>query len=129
MRIIIEGKPIPWKRPGQTKGGVRYDTQKTHKCAVMWVIKDQFRRVPIEGSVKMTIYFFMPVPRSWSKKKRLETVGEYHKIKPDLDNLEKFYKDCMSGIVYKDDAQVALVVKSKRYAEKPRTEIIIEEIT
>jgi len=46
--------------------------------------------------------FFIPMPLSWSKKKRSEMVGKPHQAKPDKDNLEKAFLDA----VCVDDAYV-----------------------
>ena len=35
--------------------------------------------------------------------------------KPDLDNLVKFVKDALQGIIYKDDQQVVKVVATKSW--------------
>ena len=39
------------------------------------------------------IEFIIPMPKSWSKKKRYETNGSPHTQKPDLDNLLKALLD------------------------------------
>lgn len=47
-------------------------------------------------------------------------------IKPDLDNLEKFYLDCLNETVYSDDKCVTELSSRKIYSDKPRTEIVIK---
>jgi Holliday junction resolvase RusA-like endonuclease len=46
--------------------------------------------------------FVIPMPESWSKKKKLQMNGAYHQQKPDLDNIIKGVKDCLC----KDDSFV-----------------------
>ena len=48
--------------------------------------------------------------------------------KPDIDNYEKALYDSMSGIVFKDDGQIALHDVGKFYSLNPRIEVEIEEI-
>lgn len=48
-----------------------------------------------------------------------------HISKPDLDNLEKFYLDCSTGIIWDDDAQITFCSSAKMYDENPRTEMEI----
>lgn len=48
--------------------------------------------------------------------------------KPDVDNYEKALYDSMSGIVFKDDGQIALHDVGKFYSLNPRIEVEIEEI-
>lgn len=47
-------------------------------------------------------------------------------IKPDLDNLEKFYLDCLNDTIYSDDKCVTELSSKKKYSDKPRTEIVIK---
>src|SRR3712207_3372055 len=42
---------------------------------------------------KLDITFLIPMPRSWSKKKRAELVGAPHQDTPDTDNLVKGFMD------------------------------------
>jgi Holliday junction resolvase RusA-like endonuclease len=41
------------------------------------------------------ITFFIPVPRSWAKKKKKLYHGTLHQAKPDLDNLLKAMTDAL----------------------------------
>lgn len=42
------------------------------------------------------IRFYLPMPKSWSQKKRTEMGGQPHQSKPDLDNLIKAFKDALA---------------------------------
>lgn len=48
------------------------------------------------------IVFFIPMPDSWSKKKKAAMVGTKHQQKPDTDNLMKAFCDALDS----DDAHV-----------------------
>lgn len=50
----------------------------------------------------LSLHFVMPMPKSWSKKKKAEMIGKPHKQKPDLDNLIKAFQDA----VLKEDSIV-----------------------
>lgn len=75
--------------------------------------------------VKCTFVF--PIPRSLNASQKNAKIWGFsnHNIKPDLDNLEKFYLDCATGIIWMDDAQVISLKSSKQYGENPYTEIEI----
>jgi Holliday junction resolvase RusA-like endonuclease len=127
MRIIIEGKPIPKKNTlfGRGKG---YNSQKKLMDDIRLIIKSQWTGKLIEGAVRLKIIYFMPIPSSYSKKKQAAVDGTFHIKRPDEDNLTKLIKDCMSGIVYKDDSQVASAHYDKIYDKNPRTEIYVREL-
>lgn len=57
----------------------------------------------------LDITFFIPMPKSWSKKKRLQMNSTPHKQKPDIDNLCKAVMDAHG----KDDGHVWKLRASK----------------
>lgn len=127
FRLEISGTPKSQPRARLGKWGA-YDPAKDKKNWVKWQIKNQIPEGPIiTGPVGLHIWFYMPIPKSTSKKLLKEMLSEpyLHTKKPDLDNLEKFYKDAMTGMVYRDDSQVCYVEKVKLYSPTPRTIIDI----
>ncbi len=62
------------------------------------------------------VLFELPMPPSWSEKKRRENTGQPHKQKPDLDNLEKALTDTLRD----DDSGIWCVSARKVWAEKGR---------
>lgn len=129
--ISLPGKPQTKLRPrfSRHKGKVRtYDSQKEDKTTVSWQLKARMKdKKPYEGPVQLDLVFYMPIPKSTPKDRRLGMLeGEIkHTVKPDCDNLVKLPLDCMNGIVYIDDKQVYKLSAEKRYSENPRTEIEI----
>lgn len=63
---------------------------------------DQVRAAGVQLPNGATVMFRLPMPKSWSKKKRLEMNGKPHQQKPDLDNLLKALIDA----VHADDAHI-----------------------
>jgi Holliday junction resolvase RusA-like endonuclease len=62
----------------------------------------------------MRLEFFLPMPPSWSKKKRARMKGQPHRQKPDIDNLVKSFLDALLG----DDSTVwHLAGQEKRWSE------------
>ena len=76
--------------------------------------------------MSLDVTFYMPVNKSLSKKKKLETYGQRHTKKPDIDNLLKMVLDRSSGILYDDDNNIAEVTTRKIYSSYPRIELSIE---
>ncbi|HED2371685.1 TPA: RusA family crossover junction endodeoxyribonuclease [Citrobacter freundii] len=67
------------------------------------------------------VTFILPMPASWSKKKRAEFNGKPHQTKPDFDNMMKALKDA----IYEDDAHIWDSRVTKLWGE--RGQIIIGE--
>lgn len=60
---------------------------------------------------ELSLTFIMPMPRSWTKKKKEVMMGQPHTTRPDLDNLLKAFKDALCGEdsfvhTYKDISKV-----------------------
>ncbi|MCS2154727.1 RusA family crossover junction endodeoxyribonuclease [Scandinavium goeteborgense] len=75
-------------------------------------------RVPPSDS---HIIFIIPMPKSWSQKKRNLMDGQPHQQKPDIDNLTKSLLDAL----FDDDAHIWDVRTSKIWGETGQ--IIIED--
>lgn len=72
--------------------------------------------VPDDGA---HITFYLPMPKSWSGKRRAEMNGAPHQQKPDVDNLVKALMDaCLA-----EDQGVWDLRISKRWAESGAIEI------
>jgi Holliday junction resolvase RusA-like endonuclease len=131
--IIIPGKPIAKRRPRFYRRGNfvgTYNDQETEESKWMWQASSQIKKTPQfpEGPIRMEMVFLMPVPKSFPKKQLhfLETGQSIpHNKKPDLDNLIKFCMDCLKGLAWKDDAQVAEIKARKAWALEGLTAIKI----
>jgi Holliday junction resolvase RusA-like endonuclease len=132
--IEVDGEPISWNRPGiirtKTKTVV-YDTQKDLKKKIQWQMRSQYREEPLTVPIIVDLTFKMPIPKQTSAKmRRLMLMGMYHHYKrPDIDNLQKFYLDCMNELVFADDAQISEIRARKVYANIPGTLIRIRPIS
>lgn len=71
------------------------------------------------GVVEITAYF--AIPESWSKKKKAEMAGQYHREHPDGDNVLKGACDCL----FREDKGIYNMVIIKRWDDGrgPRMEI------
>ncbi len=83
----------------------RADQWRKRKCVMQyWAFKDQCKAkhlsFPPRGA---RIAFGLPMPASWSAKKRDLLDGNPHQSKPDLDNLLKGLADA----VYEDDSVIS----------------------
>src|SRR5258706_5716189 len=128
-RYVIVGDPGPWARAGYNKKQMYvYDTQKAVKHVMVSNMLEQHNGRPLfEGPLELSIIFYMRMPKA-TKARYQQMLGAYHWTRPDLDNLEKLIKDVGTGVLYRDDCQVAQVYKKKIYDEDPRTEFTITEL-
>ena len=68
---------------------------------------------------KVYMEFHLPMPKSWSKKKKIQMLGECHMSKPDLDNCIKSVGDCL-----KDDDQTIHEIIAKKFWSEESTLVL-----
>lgn len=73
-----------------------------------------------DGALRVRFDFIMPRPKShFNNKGDLKPSAPfYHTTKPDALKLARSTEDALTGIVWADDAQTAMLEVSKRYASK-----------
>jgi Holliday junction resolvase RusA-like endonuclease len=127
--IRLSGIPLPWKAPYVGTRGA-FSPRSEVMALFREQVKKQYQDLLIEDSVDCNLSFYMPIPQSFSKKKRaLALAGILRPNKrPDRTNCAKLYEDCLNGIVIKDDSQIVGGYISKWYDEIPRTEIVVETL-
>lgn len=69
---------------------------------------------------ELYIQFNIPMPKSWSKKKRLNMDGKPHQQRPDIDNLVKAFLDALC----EDDSYVFFINASKYWSEQGSIEAL-----
>ena len=84
----------------------------------------------LERPLDVTVIAVVPIPKSFSKKKRLDaSCGNLRPAKkPDADNFQKSVWDACKGVVWVDDNQIVDARVVKFYGEKPRIEVTIKEL-
>lgn len=97
-------------RPSGLKRLLRIERYNQYKISLSAEAKRmQFRMHP-QG---MSITFYIPVPRSWTKKKKRQAHLQFHTSTPDLDNLMKAMQDSLLT----DDRHLAHYELSKRWVD------------
>ena len=79
-------------RPAGLKRLLRLEKYNQYKIDLLAECKRKGFSIPAEGT---SIMFFVPLPKSWSKKKRKQYHGTLHQSKPDLSNLLKSFEDAI----------------------------------
>ena len=138
MKLVLNIEPEPQSRPRFARRGsftTTYEDKEMRswreRCSLL--IANLYMRQPIlEGALRAKVRFFIKPPRYISKVKKNQQalIDETIPVakKPDVDNYEKALYDSMSGIVFKDDGQIALHDVGKFYSLKPRIEVEVEEL-
>jgi Holliday junction resolvase RusA-like endonuclease len=128
MNIIIPGPPIAQKRHRRKNIGGKiwdYDPLNTTKDKLGHLLKRHCPIVPAFENYFVIMKFYIPIPKSTSKKKRTQMFFQPCPKKPDIDNYAKFYLDAGNGILWSDDAKIVDLSCKKIYSDNPRTEIYI----
>jgi len=140
VSIILLGDPVAKGRPRfrivQPRGRPQFVTVYTDSITAAYeralaavAVLAMAGRKPLGVALSVTVDAFVPIPGSWSNKKRAAAAaGEIHAItRPDGDNYLKIALDGCNGIVWTDDSIIVAKQVFKRYAESPRLEISVWE--
>jgi Holliday junction resolvase RusA-like endonuclease len=84
----------------------------------------------LKGPLLVIVHFEINAPLVYrgDKRKSLHTCP--HTLRPDGDNLEKYLNDALNGIVWRDDSQIAWLVRSKSITaeRKGQTVLYVREL-
>jgi Holliday junction resolvase RusA-like endonuclease len=131
----VDGTPIGKGRPKFARRGnfvSTYTPTKTRDYEDL--ITDAAKQAmgssePLETPIAVYFYITMPIPISYSKKRREACLMNLERPmkKPDTDNIIKCFLDAMNGVIYKDDSQVCSIHATKVYGSIGMVEILIKE--
>lgn len=119
--FVIHGDPMG--KPRQS----RSDKWKKRDCVVRyrsWAdsAREQAPRNLIKDPVEVNWTAYLPMPKSWSKKKKLEMAGKPHRTKPDRDNIDKALLDAL----WSEDQGIAKGAIEKRWDDGCGPRLIVE---
>lgn len=129
FRLVVHGEPIGKARPRfSRKTGTAYTPEKTarYEERLAWAAQAEMAgRKLFDGPLRVSIYAYVSIPASASKRKRADMLaGVIRPVKkPDIDNIVKGVSDALNKVVWVDDSQISHLIASKQYAEQPRIEI------
>lgn len=105
----VNGKPIFYKK----------DKLKQARKILLKYLKPFKPLRPLEGTIELKVIWKFPKGKTYKH-------NEWRVTRPDIDNLQKMLKDCMTEVGYwKDDAQVVVEHVEKLWSDEP-TGIAIE---
>lgn len=131
IEFTVPGTPVAKQRPRFASRGKYVQAYTPDKTASYEnLVKISYTGQKLHGAIMATIYLYFPIPKSTSKKKieEMKILKIKHTKKPDADNCVKSILDALNNIAFDDDGQVAVIHVWKHYSDRPRAEIILEEI-
>jgi Holliday junction resolvase RusA-like endonuclease len=130
IRITLAGAPKGKGRPRFVRAtGHAFTPERTrsYEAALRFAAQEAMgNRTPLDGALGITVIARMPIPVSWSRKKRAVALNGFIRptTKPDVDNLVKTL-DALNNVVWIDDRQICSCRIFKLYHEKPSLDIIV----
>ena len=129
----IIGEPQGKGRPRfSTRGGFvkTYTPEKTasYENFVKLCYLNKYKGQKLDGEIIAEIIAYFSIPKSFSKKKRLEAIEGKIKPtkKPDTDNIAKTILDSLNGIAFEDDKQVVALLVKKLYGEEAKVVVTLK---
>lgn len=97
-------------RPSGLKRLLRLERYNEYKVSLLAEAKRKQFAIPAAG---LSVSFFIPVPKSWSKKKKKLHHGYLCQSRPDIDNLIKAFFDS----IIREDKHIANITMTKRWVD------------
>lgn len=137
ISFSIPGAPVAKGRAKVTTIGGHarmYTPTKTlnYESKVALFASQAMKGLPLlAGPVSLDLVLHMPIPASWSTKKRNDAMagGIIPTVKPDCSNVLKAVEDALNGIVYLDDKQISDIKIRRRYSDLPKVVVHVGELS
>lgn len=97
---------------------------RTWERAIQWLVQNEWQGPPVEGPVRLWLVFMFPMPKSAPKNRP----PAWKETKPDYDKLARLVADALTGIIYRDDSQIASAIVDKRYGDEAGVAIAVEAL-
>ena len=128
MKVIFYVAPVPASRPRVTRWSTFFPKKYTQFKKDMEMALTNTTFIPTTKLIYAQLDFFVGMPKSWSKKKKLAKNGKFCDNNADIDNYIKAVLDSLESVYYENDKQIVMVRARKYYSETPRIEYTQEEL-
>jgi Holliday junction resolvase RusA-like endonuclease len=134
ITIVIDGAAVAKGRPRMTRRGITYTPAATRKYEAHGRLAAQLAmegRTPIAVPVRMVAQVELPIPSSWSQRRRSAAIaGDIRPTsRPDIDNYLKAAMDAINEIVVADDSLIVELDARKRYGADPKLVLTIHPLS
>lgn len=142
VSLTIPGKPMAKQRPrfvrsvnpltGESTGYTHTPRETvSYENLIVAIFQQRYSDFELlQGALRLDIGGFVPIPQSWSNRKRdMALTGQLRPTtKPDDDNYLKIVKDALEHVAYHNDSQFVESHIWLWYSDQPRLEIKIDKI-
>jgi len=128
MKVVLYVAPVPASRPRVTRWSTFFPKKYTQFKKDMEMALTNTTFIPTTKLIYAQLDFFVGMPKSWSKKKKLAKNGKFCDNNADIDNYIKAILDSLEGVYYENDKQIVMVRARKYYSETPRIEYTQDEL-
>ena len=116
MNVKFNIIPVPASRPRVTRWSTYYSKKYTNFKEEMLSLTSDIVFTPLEGNIFAQLQFNVPIPKSWTKKKKEAKNGAYCDNHADIDNYCKAILDSLNGVYYEDDKQIVMLQATMLWA-------------
>jgi Holliday junction resolvase RusA-like endonuclease len=118
IEFFIPFKPVPWTVP-RLRGRIWYNPRNKAKRDTQRFIAANYSGPIIDKRLSLLFEFYFTPPKSATIAMKAKMLARTEiPTACDLTNLQKFYEDCLKGIVIKDDRYTGYVQSRKWYGPK-----------
>jgi Holliday junction resolvase RusA-like endonuclease len=132
VNFTVHGTPAPQGSKTPWGSEANPNTRPWRAAVAAEAQAAMLNRALLTGPCALTVVFTFARPKGHYRTGRHSgelkpNAPEWCSTKPDLDKLLRAIGDALSGIILRDDAQIAAVAAEKHYGS-PAAEITVEEI-
>jgi Holliday junction resolvase RusA-like endonuclease len=141
VRFVVLGRPQQKgsKQVMPVKGPRRFIVRESNAKARPWantvsaVAREHWHGDLVMGPVVVSVAFYFARPKGHYGTGRnalalRPSAPTQMIVMPDVDKLARCALDALTGIVFRDDAQIVTLHVGKRYGEPERAEILVREL-
>jgi Holliday junction resolvase RusA-like endonuclease len=128
VKVTFNLAPVVASRPRVTRWSTFFPKKYAQFKEDMLELTKDITYTPSKELIYVQMTFYVAMPKSWSKKKKLEKGGQFCDNNCDIDNYCKATLDSLEGVYFENDKQVAMIRAMKYYAHNPRIEYQQTEI-
>ena len=126
--IVFDIAPVVASRPRVTRWGTYFAKKYSTFRQEFAELLTDYKAVPLEGLLSVRLDFYVQLPKSLSKKKKLEKEGKHCDNNADVDNYIKAALDSLEGHYYINDKQIVIIRGRKYWSGNGRIEFEQREL-